>query len=362
MQQLLSGGIERPRLTTAQKKARAAQNKIDRQRVKDAPVLQNPPRPHYEFPIAAPEEVAFRHGTWQEKRDKVRAALISTHASNHALTAFDNCGAAVTIEWSKSEQRYRMRGTYCHCRHCEPCGRQKSNIISRNLKARLEERKDKEFRFITLSTIHTKTPEADQLRKLYTDFRKLRTLPGWKATQKGGAAILETKWQDPNTWYDCGNGQKRRGDGCFHNHLHIISEGTFLDKRDLSQEWKKATGDSYIVDIKQLKDAKGAAYYVGKYVAKGTNDSVWNNPEIAAEWVIASKGLRICGTFGTWRGFALTKFVPTCTDWRPIASLVAVQRAAKKGEDWAIGIMINLMPSADPEEVRKIYGPYDGGS
>jgi hypothetical protein len=148
----------------------------------------------------------------------------------------------------------------------------------------------------------------------------------------------------------------------WHPHLHIISQGQFYDKRDLTNEWQQCTGDSFIADIRVISDAKSAAYYVGKYITKGTNDAVWNDPDAAQEWVTATKGVRTCATFGKWRGFALTKFVPTTTDWKPIASLVAVQRAAKRGEDWAIGIMINLMPSADPEEVRKIYGPYDGGS
>jgi hypothetical protein len=348
MQQLLSGGIEQPRLTTAQKKARAAQNKIDRQAVKDAPALQNPPRPHYEFPVAAPEEVAFRHGTWQAKRDKVRQALISVNVSNHALTAFDNCGAAVTIEWSKSEQRYRMRGTYCHCRHCEPCAKQKANIISRNLKNKLKDDKENQYRFITLTLRHSHEPLADQIERLYKSFKKLRSKPCWKATQTGGSASLEVKWNPK--------------DRMWHPHLHIISQGEFYDKRDLSNEWQQCTGDSFIADIRVISDAKSAAYYVGKYITKGTNDQVWDDPDAAQEWITATKGVRTCATFGTWRGFALTKFVPTCTDWRPIASLVAVQRAAKNGEEWAIGIMINLMPSAEPEEVRKMYGPYDGGS
>jgi hypothetical protein len=352
MQLLIGGAVEQPKLTTRAKKARAARNKIDRQRVADEPKLENPP---YEFPIADPEETKFRHGCWQPKRDLVRAALIGVNVSNSALTAFDNCGAQVIVEWSPSEQRYRCRGSYCHCRHCEPCARQKSNIISRNLKAKLEAIPDAEYRFITLSRLHTDAPLAQQIKDLYADFRKLRASPCWKATQTGGSASLEVKWQDPNVLYDGPNGTKHRGDGRWHPHLHVIAQGTFLDKRDLSQEWYKATGDSYIVDIKAIKDAAGAAYYVGKYVTKGTSDSVWANPSVAQEWITATKGVRACSTFGTWRGFALTKFVSTTKDWKPIAPLLKIHRAACNGDEWAIGVMINILPSSDPEEVRSRY-------
>lgn len=267
--------------------------------------------------------------------------MISINVSNHALTAFDNCGAACTVEWSKEEQRYRLRGSYCHSRHCQPCAKQKANIISRNLKAKLEATSDADYRFITLTLRHTETPLRDQIQRLYHSFRKLRASRIWKATQVGGSASLEVKWET----------KTRR----WHPHLHVISQGNFLDKRDLSHEWHKATGDSFIADIRVIADAKSAAYYVGKYVTKGTNDDVWNDVDAAQEWLTATKGVRTCATFGKWRGFALTKFVPTTTDWQPIASLTRIHRAARNGENWAIGIMINLMPSADPEEVRSRY-------
>ena len=371
MQHLLNGEIE---VVKIKPRASRGMRRSSRDRIKDA--LAKAPRPqtkksielerrlsrpnHYEFPTADPEETKFRHSCWQPKRELVRAALVGVLTSKTAMEAFDNCGAQVVVEWSPTEKRYRCRGSYCHCRHCEPCARQKANIISRNLKAKLEAQPDADYRFITLSRLHTDAPLADQIAGLYADFRKLRKSPCWKATQKGGSASLEVKWQDPKQLYDGPAGTKHPGDGRWHPHLHVIAQGLYLDKRDLSQEWHKATGDSYIVDIKQIKDAAGAAYYVGKYVTKGTSDSVWANPSVAQEWVTAIKGVRACSTFGTWRGFALTKFVPTTNDWRRIAPLLVIHRAAAAGHEWAIGVMQNLLPSSDPEEVRNHYVMYTG--
>jgi hypothetical protein len=343
MQQLITGGIDPPRKTVKQRKRDAEERKAARAAVEDLPSLENPP---YQFPLASPEETDFRHAHWSEKREKVRNAMIGVNVSGNALTAYDNCGAQVTIEWSDTEKRYRMRGSYCRCRHCEPCAKQKANIIARNLKAKLEDTPNVSYRFITLTLRHTDTPLIEQIRRLYDCFKKLRSKACWKATQHGGSASLEVKW-NPTT-------------RMWHPHLHIISQGIYLDKRDLVHEWHTCTGDSFVADIRVIADAKSAAYYVGKYVTKGTNDAVWDDPSAAQEWLTATKGVRTCSTFGKWRGFALTKFVPTTTDWKPIASLTRIQKAAKNGEEWAIGIMINLLPSADPEEVRSRYQMYTG--
>jgi hypothetical protein len=241
-------------------------------------------------PNAEPAEIRWRHAYWSEKRQKVRTALSSTGSSEKMLHNFDNCGSYAVTEWSDSLQKRRLKSYTCRCRHCEPCARTKANRIAAALRERLGgdggvPRRDgvvrgravgttgsaaadragapgDRFRFITLTLKHSAAPLADQIKKLYRSFKKLRGFKPWKKSQRGGAFILEVKHNGTH----------------WHPHLHVISEGGFLDKDLLSKLWHRATGDSYIIDIRKLDRANDVAAYVAKYITKSTSESVWNDP------------------------------------------------------------------------------------
>jgi len=286
-------------------------------------------------------ELKFRHGHWQEKRSVIENILAQQQVSASAQHAFRNCGGELRIEWSATEQRHRLVGSFCHNRHCEPCMRQKANIIARNLNNRLADARDRQYRFVTLTLAHKpEDPLNDLLAKLRRCWKQFRNTPCWKTSQRGGAAMIEVKWSREGGW---------------HPHLHIITEGTWVSQGDLKEAWERITNGSYKVDIRPLADKKGAAYYVGKYVRKGVNDEVWSDPTAASDWISCTRGLRTCATYGTWRGFALTRFESATKDWKPIGSLLTITDAARRGEEWAIGIMIDLMPSANPDEIRARY-------
>lgn len=272
-----------------------------------------------------PHEEWFRHHYWKEKRKIVRQALMNSGWSHQGLFNFDNCGAECVIEYSKTEGKYRVRASYCKCRHCEPCMRAKANLLAGNLRKRLEEKPNGRYRFVTLTLRHSNTPLKAQVKRLYASFRKLRNSKLWKKSQRGGAAVLEVKWQP----------QSRR----WHAHLHVIAEGSFIDQRSLSAAWHSATGDSQIVDIRQLSSEKDAAHYVAKYMSKGTNNEVWQNEEAASEWISATKGTRMCATFGTWRGFGLLQRSKEKGDWVAVDLLRHVASRARAGDVVAINLL-----------------------
>lgn len=282
----------------------------------------------YNVPMAAPCETIFRHSCWQVKRTLVLEALASAGASTFELDRFVQCGSNCTVERSPSLKRYRLRACYCHSRHCEPCMRAKANKIAGNLKDRLALEPDGRYRFITLTLKHSDAPLREQITRLYASFKKMRSYPAWAESQRGGAVALEVKYK-PET-------------GRWHPHLHIISEGDFLHKRDLSNDWLKATGDSSIVDIRQLDSAKDAAHYVAKYVTKGTNGEVWHVPSAAQEWICAMKGVRTVLTYGTWRGYKLLQVKDAAKDWIPMWTLKEIYAAIEHGEAWAIEVMSGL--------------------
>lgn len=297
----------------------------DRRKLKDGK-----PKVKYNYvvPAAAKCETAFRHSYWQVKRQMVLAALESAGASTFELDRFAQCGSACTVERSPSTKKIRLRACYCKSRHCEPCMRAKANKIAGNLRNRLEQEPDGRYRFLTLTLKHNSATLADQIRRLYAAFKKMRGYRAWKDSQRGGAVALEVKWK-PET-------------GKWHPHLHIISEGEFLHKRDLSNDWLAATGDSSIVDIRQLDSAKDAAHYVAKYVTKGTNGEVWHTQSAAQEWILAMKGVRTVLTYGTWRGYKLLQVQDETKDWTPITSMVALCEACDRHEEWAIALMMQL--------------------
>jgi Replication protein len=282
----------------------------------------------YEPVPASDAETHFRHSNWATKRKKVLATLRAIYPDWRTADRVAQCGAEATIEYCKEEQRFRIKASYCKNRHCEPCQRAKGNLLAANLRKKLEDNPDKTYRFVTLTLKHTTAPLADQIKRLYDSWKKLRKERFWKNSQKGGCAILEVKWSP--------------GETPWHPHLHIITEGGFFEKRELSAAWLDITKDSHIVDVKRLTQAKDAAFYVAKYVGKGCNSEVWDSHDHAQEWVTATKGVRTAATFGTWRGFKLLAKLPDKSEWKPICTLNKCHAAALRGEIWAISIMTNL--------------------
>ena len=291
--------------------------------------------------LPTPDEERFRHSTWAKKRRAVLAAMAQNGVCQSRLERFQCCGSGLTIEYNKAEDRCRVLGCFCHDRHCEPCMRSKAMIIAKNLRAKIEKDTGREYRFITLTLKHTEQPLKDQITRLYAAFRRLRNSSCWKETQYGGSVHLEVKWkEDARRW---------------HPHLHIICAGRFLDKAELSAAWHHATGDSFVTDIRKLRDAKEAAYYVSKYASKGVNAEVWSDPVASAEWLAAIKGVRTCGTFGAWRGYKLTEHKIDSAGWKYIATYAEVLAAAKLAKTWAVNIMMAIVRSAEPEEVRRQF-------
>lgn len=285
-------------------------------------------------PPADPRETHWRHQHWAGKRAIVLEAMIKAHRPETQLDAFRNCGAEARTEWSDTAQRRRLCAYYCHCRHCEPCARSKANKIAANLKRKLKGAGKHEYRLLTFTLRHNDAPLVDQIRRLYKAFKTLRSRPGWKRTQTGGAVMLEVKWTGKQ----------------WHPHLHAVGQGKYISKETLSKLWHEITGDSFIVDVRAITRHEDAAHYVTKYITKSTSESVWSDPAAAQEWIIASVGLRTCNTYGNWRKFPLLKNDQQVKDWVPEARLVRILERAEAGERISRDILNNLRPPGRIDE------------
>ena len=92
----------------------------------------------------------------------------------------------------------------------------------------------------------------------------------------------------------------------WHLHLHALVDAKWIDKTQLSVNWKSITnGLGYIVDV---KDCRRESYMreVTKYVVKGSMLAKWSGADIAT-FVRAFEGSRTFGVFGSLFGMR-TKF------------------------------------------------------
>jgi len=328
-----------------------------RRKAKEAPVeiVYEP------TPAITEDEEWFRHHNWKDKRATVQTALRAAGSTEKTIDRFHNCGADCQVEWSDELQRYRVCAAYCHSRFCEPCMKAKAALITANLREKMTGLKRGEYHFITLTMKHSATPLKEQIKRLYACYKKLRATDEWiygqtnadrifaaskhgtrhseavkhvsKKGQQGGAATLEIKWNpDRKEW---------------HPHIHIISCGSQITNHRLKDLWYAITGDSWECDCRTISADKDVAYYVGKYVTKGTNDAVWSTPETAKEWIASVKGVRMCATFGTWRGFRLTlKPKEKHGQWKSMGSLASYVRRAQAGELHALNLLRILTESS----------------
>ena len=163
--------------------------------------------------------------------------------------------------------------------------------------------------------------------RLSAAFVKLRRRAVWKATQPGGIYFIEIK--------------RRRGDAGWHTHLHVLSQGAWLSKSWLSHAWNEVTGDSYIVDIRLCDSGARAAQYVAKYAGKGVHGSCYLEPEVLREAMLALKGRRLVGKWGTWRELELDAEEPE-GEWSGVDTLARLIQRSERGELLAASILQSL--------------------
>ncbi len=145
--------------------------------------------------------------------------------------------------------------------------------------------------FITLTLSGKNKGLHELIDKLYRSFKALRNHPTWSEKVEGGAAFLEIKYNDKSQRW--------------HPHLHIIAKASYIDQGELSEAWRTITKDSFIVDIRRVRNPEITGRYVTKYASKPLNSSFSNTPALLDESILALKGRRLCMCFGTWFGTPL---------------------------------------------------------
>ena len=270
-----------------------------------------------------PLESQARHATWAARRRQVYEALNTAGQSDRRRGAFADCGNTTYVY--RSADGLELTRNCCHDRFCEACGRSRAAILQQAISGLL---KDHFCRFLTLTLRADGLPLTDMLDRLYRDFSTLRRRAWWRDHVTGGVAVVEVKvGQNSGQW---------------HAHIHAFIEGGYLDVRELSEEWHKVTGDSYIVDLREIGSKDKLAGYVAKYVCKPADASLYNDPDRLQELILALKGRRLFTTFGTWRGMPLKPVVQPHDDWKPLGSLDSIVDRAAAGDQPAFQLLVAL--------------------
>jgi hypothetical protein len=271
-------------------------------------------------------DINFRHSGWKATRARVHRVLSDLDVSAQRLARFSDCGHHAWIMQCVSDRTvYKIVSDKCHDRFCAPCSVERSRIIAHNV---LEHVGKRALRFATLTLRSRDEPLATTCDRLSRSFARLRSRKLWKARVRGGVAFLEVTYSKTT--------------GYWHAHLHLIIEGLYVPKALLKRLWHEITGDSYIVDIRIVRDNAKAARYVSKYVSKPLDGPALRSDKHLTEAIVALKSRRLCTTFGCWRGVNLTE-TPDDGEWIAVATLNSLLHHVRTGHAFAIEFLTAIV-------------------
>lgn len=250
---------------------------------------------------------AIRHRRWSYHRRQIYEALVKADVPYRQLEAFATCGAgAMVLRHRRERSRYKFTLVTCKHRLCQPCAADRARTIRQNIAAYAPGRS---LRFVTLTLRRSDDPLPETVTRIWRAFKALRRKPCWKATQRGGIAVLELK--------------ARPDGGPWHVHLHVLAEGRFISQPVLAREWLAVTGDSRIVDIRLVRQLDQATRYVTQYVTKPFGGPRPTTADHLVDAVGALARRKTILTYGTWRRQVIltTKSDP---DYEPVDHACAI--------------------------------------
>lgn len=245
--------------------------------------------------IAKPTFYAeIAHSSSADERARIIEALTRAHdrseGSHRALgespagrlaERMGDCCRVPLLFRSEDSDEVRVCEQTCKVRICPRCAEQKRRMMFGRITAIVEAMDDP--RFLTLTLQSSARPLREQIHDLISSFRRMRQRKQWKRKMRGGVGTIEVTW-NPKTHQ-------------WHPHIHTLVDGEYWAKQLISDEWKAASNGSFIVDIEIVHGRKKMAFYVGKYVSKGTDTKTLPSGRIA-EFATAMHGVRLLQTFG----------------------------------------------------------------
>lgn len=275
----------------------------------------------------------FRHSGWNSLRNRLYAAMKVAEIGSSTLRRFAECGSQAHVHMTydpviegdgsigKVPAKVKVTSNACRNRWCKPCATDRARLLAGRL---IELINGEPARFITLTQAAKDEPLADGITRLYKNYAKLRRGWLWMSSVQSAAATLEVT-RNPDT-------------GHWHPHLHVIAKGKYIRHADLKAVWHAITGDSYIVDIRYVRDEGKAARYVTKYLTKVMSPDVLRDQDAMVECLQALKGRRMVLLTGGWYGLNV-KPDPDTNRWTYVSSLRQLLSKAVDGDADAIHLL-----------------------
>lgn len=275
-------------------------------------------------------EQHYRFRNHLEERDAWLRILPDIEDSSSRVSRHEACGAVAWIVHSDSRGEYRVRSQCCGLRICPICSERLRHDQAVRLKGMLADLKPHEWKFITLTMQHSSAPLKQQHDNLRKCFRRLRQRKVWKDHTDYGYAVIETTFR-PLT-------------GHWHPHLHVLCRSKYIPQEVLSKNWCQITCGSFIVDVRQVNHADGAAHYIADYMAQTPRlDDLDDIDARLAEYYEALDGAHLLIRFGAHPPVDDDDDDDgSVDDWRPIAPLAAVLDAAEHGDTKALELLHTL--------------------
>lgn len=273
-------------------------------------------------PFGAATDVVDRYLT-------ARAA--STKPGHHpwkheSIDSFRTCGSSAWVMRTASRpHRYKIASNRCHLRYCVACQGERGRLIASNIREHLS---NATIRFVTLTTRARDCSLADAIEHLTKGFLKLRRSKTWRSHVRGGLWVLEITYRpEHDRW---------------HPHLHVLAQGDYFPQHDLRTAWLRATGDSFICDIRKPRDHNEVARYLTTYLTKAVAKGVWSHPHRLAECIVTLHAKKLIGTFGSWARLKLLAEPQSDEVWENFCPAPQLLARARRGEPASVVIAASL--------------------
>lgn len=278
--------------------------------------------------------LGFRHSGWAKDRRRLTEALCAAYPGKPVVRRFMDCGSKVIVCRDKANpEHYTLVGNYCRNRWCVPCGNARSQQLARLWRPHFE---GKTVRFITLTLARDGLGLEGRLNRLYACFRRLQRSKLWTDSVTGAVAFLEVK--------------RSSRSASWHPHFHVIASGTYLPQKALATLWHRITGDSYVVDIRAVRDTQEVTTYVTKYATKPGHKTFIGDLALTVEAIKALHGRRLMIRYGEYREFKL-KEPGEPREYEPVMSLKELLRGVGENRCTHLAIfrrVLGLPAQPDP--------------
>jgi len=230
------------------------------------------------------------------RRARELYALVDGSPGGKFSSRLQDCRSQAWFVRHKETHEVRVSSSRCKLRWCPICRDVSRMIVTTAVEEWLKEAKFPKMLTFTLE--HCDDPLQLQIKRLYKSFRKIRGRKFFKDAVTGGVWFFQLKFNHQT--------------GQWHPHIHCLVAGGWIPQGEISRHWRAITGDSFVIDIRPIKDVDSAATEVARY-ATSPADLSKLSLDLAADVYYATKSQRICGTWGNAKGMILK---PTTQDDR----------------------------------------------